>query len=93
MSKWEEKKYEVARNNNAILYDAMTSYQQHGDASVFIEVIESLSRENKNLKDATMNFVDKNYHGGAKSDREDYSVMVSCKDIWELRQVLLSKEG
>lgn len=92
MSKWEEKKYEAAKNNNALLYNAMTGYQEHGDASVFIEVIELLSKENKDFKDATMNFVDRNYHGGAKADREDYSVMVSCKDIWELRRTLLNGE-
>lgn len=47
-----------------------------------------LLNENKLLKQGITNFVDKNFHGGAKADREDYSTMVSCKDIWDLRDLI-----
>lgn len=50
-----------------------------------------LLEENKILKQAIKGFVDKNFYGGAKADREDYTVMVSSKDIWDLRELLLKK--
>lgn len=47
-----------------------------------------LLEENKILKQGLKQFVDKNFHGGAKADREDYIAMVSCKDIWDLRELI-----
>lgn len=47
-----------------------------------------LLKENKVLKQEINKFVDKNFHGGAKADREDYTTMVSCKDIWDLKEVI-----
>lgn len=48
----------------------------------------SLIEENKKLKNGIKKFVDKNFVGGQKSDREDYTQMVSCKDIYELRNLI-----
>jgi hypothetical protein len=50
--------------------------------------IKFLELENKLLKQGIQKFVDKNFTGGSKSDREDYSQMVSCKDIWDLRELI-----
>lgn len=50
-----------------------------------------LIEENKILKNAVKKFVNKNFHGGSKANREDYVVMVSSKDIWELRELLLKR--
>jgi hypothetical protein len=40
------------------------------------------------LREGIQKFLDKNFIGGSKSDREDYTQMVSCKDIWELRELI-----
>lgn len=40
------------------------------------------------LKEDIRVFLDKNFTGGAKSDRENYTQMVSCKDIWDLRELI-----
>jgi succinate dehydrogenase flavin-adding protein (antitoxin of CptAB toxin-antitoxin module) len=37
---------------------------------------------------ALKKFLDKNFHGGSKADRENYVQMVSCKDIWDLKQLI-----
>lgn len=50
MKKWEEKKYQAAKENNVLLYNAMISYEMYGDVSVFIDVIEILQKENKEIK-------------------------------------------
>jgi hypothetical protein len=50
--------------------------------------IKFLEMENKLLKQGIQKFVDKNFTGGSKSDREDYSQMVSCKDIYDLRELI-----
>lgn len=50
-----------------------------------------LLEENKMLKQGVKRFVDKNFHGGSKADREDYTTMVSCKDIWDLRELVNKK--
>ncbi|MFE8700927.1 hypothetical protein ACFYKX_11730 [Cytobacillus sp. FJAT-54145] len=47
-----------------------------------------LIREYEKLRATVQNFVDKNFHGGSKADREDYSTRVSCKDIWDLREAI-----
>jgi len=40
------------------------------------------------LQKGIQSFVEKNYSGGAKADREDYTQMVSYKDIYELAQLI-----
>ncbi|MGM7720698.1 hypothetical protein [Metabacillus sp. Hm71] len=39
------------------------------------------------LENAIKTFLEKNFTGGAKADREDYIQMVSCKDIYDLYTV------
>jgi len=46
---------------------------------------ESLLFDALDIIEAVESFVEKNYKGGSKADRADYSQMVSCRDIWELR--------
>jgi hypothetical protein len=45
------------------------------------------------LLQAVEKFVDKNFHGGSKSSREDYVVMVTAKDIYDLREALRQAKG
>lgn len=47
-----------------------------------------LLKENNELRNGIKRFVDKNYVGGSKADREDYSQMVSCRDIHLLRELI-----
>ncbi|NCT23848.1 hypothetical protein GWR57_07285 [Bacillus subtilis subsp. subtilis] len=47
----------------------------------------------KNLESAIETFLEKNFPGGGKSDREDYVRMVSCKDIWDLREAYRAYKG
>lgn len=47
-----------------------------------------LKRRCKELESGIKAFVDKNYTGGSKSDREDYTQMVSAKDIYDLRELI-----
>lgn len=47
----------------------------------------------KNLESAIEMFLEKNFPGGGKSDREDYVRMVSCKDIWDLREAYRAYKG
>jgi hypothetical protein len=51
--------------------------------------IKYLETENKILKQGIQKFIDKNFVGGSKCDREDYAQMVSCKDIWDLRELII----
>ena len=43
------------------------------------------------LRQGIQKFVDKNFHGGSKCDREDYTQMVTCKDIYVLRELIRDK--
>lgn len=47
----------------------------------------------RNLESAIETFLEKNFPGGGKSDREDYVRMVSCKDIWDLREAYRAYKG
>ncbi len=47
----------------------------------------------RNLESAIETFLEKNFTGGGKSDREDYVRIVSCKDIWELREAYRAYKG
>ncbi|MCG8395715.1 hypothetical protein LWS67_03555 [Bacillus atrophaeus] len=47
----------------------------------------------RNLESAIETFLDKNFSGGSKADREDYCTHVSCKDIWDLREVYRAYKG
>jgi hypothetical protein len=40
------------------------------------------------LREGVEKFVAKNFHGGAKADREDYGSLVSAKDIYDLRELI-----
>lgn len=51
-----------------------------------IERAEKLEKYEKEVK----GFVDKHFVGGSKSNREDYAQMVSTKDIFELRKLVMS---
>lgn len=52
------------------------------------QIIEMQAKELHRLKQGISKFVDNNFVGGAKAGREDYSQMVSCKDIWDLRELI-----
>lgn len=54
--------------------------------------VKYLEMENKLLKQGIQKFVDKNFVGGSKSDREDYTQIVSCKDIWDLRELIIDNK-
>ncbi|PTY93041.1 hypothetical protein [Heyndrickxia sporothermodurans] len=54
-------------------------------------LLKLLKRRCKELEDGVRKFVDKNYTGGSKSDREDYAQMVSAKDIYDLRELIREK--
>lgn len=49
-------------------------------------IVEETLKE-KLLEEAIKTFLEKNFSGGSKSDRDDYIQMVSCKDIYELYKV------
>lgn len=50
--------------------------------------ITELLKENDLLRQGIQKFIDKNFVGGSKCDREDYGQMVSCKDIYDLRELI-----
>lgn len=54
-----------------------------------IHIIKQQQSEQKMYEEAVGQFIEKNFKGGPKSSREDYSTTVSCKDLWELREVFL----
>ncbi|MED1125284.1 hypothetical protein [Bacillus atrophaeus] len=57
-----------------------------------IQIVLKQQKEHDALKQQVEIFVKKNFQGGAKADREDYSQMVSCKDIWDLREAIRKKD-
>ena len=57
------------------------------------DCIKHLKLQNEILKQGIKKFVDKNFVGGSKCDREDYTQMVSCKDIYDLRELLINMEN
>jgi hypothetical protein len=50
--------------------------------------LNEVIKENEKLRNGIKKFLDKNFKGGSKVDREDYVQMVSCKDIWDLKQLI-----
>jgi chromosome segregation ATPase len=54
---------------------------------------EKLGIKAQRLEEAIVKFTDKNLCSGSKSDREDYGVMVTCADIYELNQALKEVKG
>lgn len=56
-----------------------------------IKIILNQQKEHDILYKEVERFVEKNFTGGSKSDREDYSMNVSCKDIWDLREAIKEK--
>jgi hypothetical protein len=55
-----------------------------GDSLTITLLIDKIEKLEKGIE----KFTSKNFHGGSKSDREDYATMVSCKDIWDLRELI-----
>jgi hypothetical protein len=49
---------------------------------------DAAQKEIDRLRMGIQAFVNKNFLGGAKADYEDYNTMVSCKDIWDLRELI-----
>jgi hypothetical protein len=49
--------------------------------------------ENYPLNNAVEVFLEKHYQGGSKADREDYSVMVTAKDIYDLKEVFMAQKN
>lgn len=58
------------------------------DKDRLIEIILKQQAEFTELKSEVNRFVERNYKGGAKSDREDYVMSVSCKDVWDLKKTI-----
>lgn len=56
-----------------------------------MEANRKLLEENNKLKKGIKHFVDKNFKGGSKADRTDYATMVSCRDIWLLKELIEKK--
>jgi spore coat polysaccharide biosynthesis protein SpsF (cytidylyltransferase family) len=48
--------------------------------------------ENYPINKAVEIFLKKYYQGGSKADREDYNVMVTAKDIYELNEVFMERK-
>jgi len=61
------------------------------DKSQLILIIEKQQKEKEVLIQGIQKFVDKNFHGGAKSNREDYGSMVMSKEIYDLRELIKDK--
>lgn len=54
--------------------------------------LEWQNEEIKRLREGIKKFVDNNFVGGSKADREDYCQRVNCKDIYDLRELLKNEE-
>ena len=63
------------------LYSLMTKEQ------LIIALKSSVSRSLE-LENGISEFLKNNFQGGPKCDREDYTQMVSCKDIYDLKNTL-----
>lgn len=59
------------------------------DKEQLIKIIQKQQSEQKTLETAVGVFIERNFKGGQKSSREDYITSVSCKDLWDLREVFL----
>jgi hypothetical protein len=66
---------------------SLSMFSSTKEAKIWKEVALLKTQQLDEIKETLHSFLEKNYSGGSKADREDYTCMVTCKDIYELYEL------